>query len=567
MNVEISLYNPQYPWTEDYTDDIICWLKGAPFYKNELLRGTDVVQLFSSALQDPLSESETLEAILAALNGNFSLVIETSQHIFCTVDRVRSIPLFYAVSEERVLFSDDANYIRDLLNPPFNEENGVEFLVSGYVTSSETLFDGISQLQAGEYLIYDKKDGSLATHFYHRFWHGNYFSDSEEDLLSRLDETFVRVFQRLIASTKGLQIVVPLSGGLDSRIIITMLKRLGVEDAICFTYGRKGNREAEISRRVAEALGYKWYFIEYTSEKWYTCAHLNDLKAYYSYAGNLVSLPHIQDFLAVKVLKEEGKIPENAVFVPGHTGDMISGDHIPLDYDRPQTYTFDKFFEDNLEKHYNLWKWDVTELGTLFKEKIRKSVGNISVHDNESCANAIELFDFNERQAKFIINAVRVYEFWGFQWRIPLWDAELIDFFLKVPLFLRIDQKLYREYSMKYLFVDSFETLQDLDCTTDIKNSISRNFLWDIEVILSKFPLLVELKKKVYTSKRIHTEYDTHPLAWFGILSKEQYFNVYSGKEHINSFIGVFYVHSACPDLLDIVVKKYILDAERLCLS
>jgi asparagine synthase (glutamine-hydrolysing) len=67
--------------------------------------------------------------------------------------------------------------------------------------------------------------------------------------------------------------VVPLSGGLDSRIIVAMLKRLGVEDVICFTYGKKGNREAEISRQVAEALGYRWYFVEYTKEKLYDGYH------------------------------------------------------------------------------------------------------------------------------------------------------------------------------------------------------------------------------------------------------------------------------------------------------
>jgi len=134
-----------------------------------------VVRLFSSALEDSRIDHEALKALLLSLNGNFALALETPRYVFCVVDRVRSVPLFYAVSGEEALFSDDANHLRNRLNPPFNEENGAEFLVTGYVTGPDTLFDGISQIQAGEYLVYDKGDGSLTTHFYHRYWHGNFF--------------------------------------------------------------------------------------------------------------------------------------------------------------------------------------------------------------------------------------------------------------------------------------------------------------------------------------------------------------------------------------------------------
>lgn len=494
MKVEVSFNNHYYPWTDITAGGVKCWLKGTVFYKNELLQSDDVVHLISSILNDSQIDHETLKTHLLALNGNFALAMETSRYIFCTVDRVRSIPLFYAVSRDGALFSDDANYLRERLDPPFNEENGAEFLVTGYVTGSDTLFDGISQLQAGEYLVYDKRDGSLSTHYYHRFWHGDYFSEPEEELLNRLDETFVRVFQRLIESTNGRQIVVPLSGGLDSRIIVAMLKRLGVEDVICFTYGKKGNREAEISRQVAEALDYKWYFVEYTREKLYNSYHSEEMSVYKKFGSNLTSLPHTQDFIAVKELKEEVKIPENAVFVPGHSGDMLAGSHIPLDYGQPQSYTFEKFLEDSLKKHYNFWKWDKVEFGPLFKDRIWKSTGEISVHDNESCANAIELFDFNERQAKYIVNSVRVYEFFGYQWRVPLWDAELIDIFLKIPTSQRIDQKIYKNYVQRKLFTSSLEILSTIECTTDISekpNSMRYTFKSGMEglfrILLSYF--------------------------------------------------------------------------------
>ncbi|HOV81915.1 MAG TPA: asparagine synthase-related protein [Methanothrix sp.] len=568
MKVETHFHNYHYPWTEVNADDVMCWLKGTFFYENELLQGAEFFRLFSSALDDSRIDHEAMKGLLLAMNGNFALAIETPRYVFCTVDRVRSIPLFYSVGEDGALFSDDANHLRDRLNPPFNEKNGAEFLVTGYVTGPDTLFDGIYQLRAGEYLVYDKRDGSLITHFYHRFWHGDYFSDSEEELLDRLDGVFVRVFQRLIASTNGRQIVVPLSGGLDSRIIVAMLKRLGVEDVVCFSYGRKWNYEAKISKQVAEALGYRWYFVEYTNEKWYACYHSDEMRNYQEYGGNLVSLPHIQDFLAVKELKEEGTIRKNAVFVPGHTGDMISGGHIPRDYDQLQPYTFEKFLKDNLKKHYSLWRWDEAELRPLFKDKVRGSVGDISVQDNDSCANAIELFDFNERQAKFIINSVRVYEFFGYQWRIPLWDTELIDFFLMVSLILRLKQVLYREYAVKRLFVGHFEPLQSIDSTTNFKigskNSAQNRFMSDIKSFLGKYPLVRILGKNVFTCKQIHTEYDTHPLALYGILSKSSFSQIYSVTENINSFAALFYINLFYPISQSDIFKKFFKDSNQI---
>ena len=138
---------------------------------------------------------DALNNLLLGFNGSFALVIEHSDHVLCIVDRLRSIPLFYGRTDNRFIIADDANTVRDQINPPFNTSTGAEFLVTGYVTGRETLFDGIFQIQAGEYLRYGKNDDQPTTCFYHTFWHGDYFSDSEEELLKRLDQVFVHVFQ------------------------------------------------------------------------------------------------------------------------------------------------------------------------------------------------------------------------------------------------------------------------------------------------------------------------------------------------------------------------------------
>jgi len=253
-----------------------------------------------------------------------------------------------------------------------------------------------------------------------------------------------------------------------------------VEDVICFTYGKKGNREAEISRQVAEALGYRWYFVECTKEKLYNSYHSRAIVVYKIYSSNLTSLPHTQDFLAIKELKEEGKIPENAIFVPGHQG-LVAGSlmhrgilavsHVYGNYDLPDRYTRKRLQEDLVKNYYNLWSWDnIAEITAIFNEKIQVSINEVTVDNVEEYANALEFFEFNERKSKYIINSVRAYEFFEYGWRLPLIDADLVNFFLHIPLSLRIRNGLYKSYAGKRLFTQQMRPLSEIECTTNISN-------------------------------------------------------------------------------------------------
>ena len=472
MKDEIKLLNEYYPWKEVKLKGARCYLKGNIFFENKLLSPEKLAELISSLIwkENQDKEKETRD-LLEKLNGEFAFVAETKNTILCAVDKTRSIPLFYMKTKNSFIVSDSAYYLKDKINQHLNEENAAEFMVTGYVTGNETLFDDIKQIRNGEFLIYQKNEKLLKSCCYFRFLHGDYYELSETRLLEMLDQTFVNTFSRLIESTskQGKKLVVPLSGGLDSRIIVAMLKRLGINDVICVSYGRKGSRQSEISKHVAEALGYEWLFVEYTAKKWREYYNSKEADLFRIWAGNLSSLPHMQDFPTVKELKIQGKIPENSVFVPGHTG---YGCDIP-EYCLDNSASFDSeaYLAASLKKHYNLWGWPYgQELEKIFKQRISKSTSGLEIKDNETFANAIEYFDFKERQAKFITNSVRVYEFFGYEWRIPLWDTELIEFFLRVPIEYRINKDLYKKYARDCLFSGDLEMLKKIDCTTDILN-------------------------------------------------------------------------------------------------
>jgi asparagine synthetase B (glutamine-hydrolysing) len=111
------------------------------------------------------------------------------------------------------------------------------------------------------------------------------------------------------------------------------------------------------------------------------------------------------------------------------------------------------------------------------KKRIRKSIKEMycdsEKHENlgvEEYINFIEAWNIINRQAKFIVNSVRTYEFLGYEWRIPLWDNELTDFWLRQSLSNRINSKLYNKY-----LINLFKKYR-VDFRKKKKNSYFLNF-------------------------------------------------------------------------------------------
>ena len=229
------------------------------------------------------------EVMIPKLNGFYSIVRQQHDKLFASVDHIRSMPLFYSSYEGSFYLSDDAEWVREQVGDrrmdAFARD---EFLLAGYVTGADTLYPNVKQLQAGECLSVVIKNGRLSviTKRYYRFLHDEPVSYDEAKLRFKLKEVTVASINRLITFADGRQILVPLSGGYDSRLIATLLKKLGYENIITFTYGIPGNKEADYSRQVAESLGLKWLFVEYSADLWRKEWGKEDALQYRESAGN-----------------------------------------------------------------------------------------------------------------------------------------------------------------------------------------------------------------------------------------------------------------------------------------
>lgn len=518
------------------------WDRSGPTYARgqgfdragNLLRAREIAALF-----DGLVDREAWASAAAGINGSFAVVKADDTEVRAAVDRLRSFPLFFADTEEGLIVGDSADAIYPLLRRhQLDSISAGEFRLTGYVTGAQTLIQGLQQIPAGHCLFRcSDEDFARQLRPYYRFRHRSFSSDGDATLIGKLVETHKRVFERLIHDIGDRPIVVPLSGGYDSRLIGVMLRDLGCRNVLCYSYGIAGNWEARISRELATYLGFRWTMIPYSGERWRGWAATPDFRRYFRESGNLAAISHIQDWPAVYELQRRGELAGDAVFVPGHSGDFLAGSHIPLWYAGRSRITREEVLQSIFSAHYSLWDWPRERddrLRSALVQRIEQVCGPITDGTPEEAADRFECWDCQERQAKFIVNSVRVYESFGYEWRLPLFDAELMDFWSRVPLSGRVGRRLYFEFARRHqeLPITPANTDRPMPVVHAIR-AIKRTGLWPYAKRVQRALRRLQWRK----------QYDgVDGMGWFALVDREQFRSLYTGREIGHSFFALKYL-------------------------
>ena len=516
---------------ENWQSSGVTRAKGCAFAGEHYLRSADI-----AAALDACETEESWRATISSLNGNFAVVSERGDTVRAAVDQVRSIPLFYGLHNDSLVMSDRAERVRETVGDRNQSvETSREFLLTGYVSGNETLFPNVKQIHAGgTFSFVEKPNYKLECNRYFRWQHRDPWPANDEALIERLHQVHQQVARRLVESLDGRQAVLPLSGGYDSRLIALMLKQQGYDNVVCYTYGLPGNWEARISEALARHLSFRWEFVPYSGEKWRVWGSSADYKRYCTYASNLTAIPHVQDWPALYELKKRRAIDDDAVLVPGHSGDFVAGSHIPHWFIERDVITRDQLLQTIFSSHYSLWDWPTADPGLRNDLTSRiDAVGDALMGGSPSeAADQLEFWDMNERQAKFICNSVRVYDFFGHDWRLPLFDQALLDFWSHIPVELRVGRRLYFEYVKRFQNLPVFTPNQD------------RSRLADVALTFIDYCGLRGLAKSVqYRLRRLQWESTYEhcsdpPLAWFTLIDRDLFQKTYTGKQTLHAYFA-----------------------------
>ena len=157
--------------------------------------------------------------ILKKLEGQFSFVIfdKVNQILFMARDRIGQKPLFYKITNERIIVSSTLEPIIKLLDSfEVDLESVYTFLQVGVVPAPKTIFKNINKLKNGEYMVFDVQANQIIEK--RIYWSPEQYIDYRkydyEEFMSIFDEA---VKKRCVADV---EISSFLSGGLDSTSII-----------------------------------------------------------------------------------------------------------------------------------------------------------------------------------------------------------------------------------------------------------------------------------------------------------------------------------------------------------
>jgi len=329
--------------------------------------------------------------------------------------------------------------------------------MSGFSIGNKTIIDGLYSLKAGELVIFESDNHEYFQ--YHKYY-SDIRNESYDYFLEDLYSKTLNAFKKLVKSVGDRQVVVPLSAGNDSRLVVSVLKSLGVKNVLCYSYGTKNNFEAKIAKIVAEKLGFNWCFIPLSHKSETRFYNSDEYRSYLDYAETYSSVPYVQSLSSIKYLKSTGLLDDNAIFVNGNSGDFISGSHITGMFESGIDLHDKEDRKDNIlnaliKKHFSLWGYlKTTENISVIKSKLWKELqrdfGDLAAQSDKKDHLFYEQSELVDRQSSYVITGQKAYEFYGYEWRLPLWDSELLSFFVSLPAEYKVKQKLYNDMLKKY---------------------------------------------------------------------------------------------------------------------
>ena len=504
-------------WNKYVKKNVIFWIKGFT-YSHTI---EDLINKFIDI------KKYEITSFLNSIDGHFALAVQREDITFIAVDKIRSTPLFFTNIANNFYIDHDPKNLLNLnkFDKTFDENAKLEIAMSGYTIGNKTIYKNLYSLKAGEIAVFQNNRYEYAT--YYKYF-GEIVEKNYDDYVENLSELTLNIFQKMLTQIGNRQIVIPLSAGNDSRLVASILKYLGAKNVKCYSYGTIGNFEAKIAKLISQKLGYEWKFIPLThkSEKKYYQSE--EYKKYLDYSETFCSVPYIQSLSTIKYLKDMNWINQDAVFINGNSGDFITGGHIRTKLvSEPEMLNTplrkENILNQLIEKHFSLWGYlktnqNIKKIKKNLWDEIVKECGELQKKSNDHLF--YEYSELIDRQSKFVIAGQKAYEYYNHEWRLPLWDDEYLDFWQKVPLELKRNQKLF----IKMLKKNNFGNVWSDDIPVN-KKTISPKWIIPLRFIC-KIPFSLFGKK----GKNAWKQFDINFFYYFRdlthMMDTQNYFNI-----------------------------------------
>lgn len=414
--------------------------------------GISPSEIKDSSLSDP--------SLLDSAAGAWAAVEISSDRVVLATDIIRSFPLYWAWQDDILWVSDNYQSLADQIATTVDDLSLEALYFAGYTLGERTFSQEISCLSAGQQLVLCHPDQLPV-----RVEYANLRFIPEDQAVSdphifqlRMQQVLDYVLTELMKRASICpptpnggrpKFLLPLSGGLDSRLLATWFAEHEVPNVLCFTYGLAGCAEMSVSKQVADSLDLPWVGVELDSDQVRQAWEQPEMAQLLNYGAAGTALPHLQDWYALHYLLAQGTIQPGDIVLPGHTP-VGNFPHYQLaeEPNRSLGELCALLWKEHYQLHPDL---PSSALKQAFKSQVHQILQQTGPCRSERSLQVfMEYFNLTTRQIKYINNSMRIYEALGLRWSLPMLHPDFMQTWFTGSFDLTVSRNFYRNWINEY---------------------------------------------------------------------------------------------------------------------
>ena len=357
-------------------------------------------------------------------------------------DWVGSIPVFHAQIGEGWIASTLEPVVvaaADYTPNDFFLPGLVSLLVNGHYLGDWTLFKGMNVVPPDCVAEWDGQGFR-----WKRLWTVKPSDDRWDKGWDELVDEMYELSRQAISDVLKTQPswILPLSGGLDSRLIAAVGAELGV-NLRAYTYGPAAWNETIYARKVARTLGLPWKRVDLGTQ--YLAKYT---RMWADWFGSALHFHGMYQMPFLEYLKSEPSGP----ILQGYMGDPLAGNHVRGLIAAHSRNTEFKTVTDGV----GIIHWRVEEIKSLFRIPITEALAQMNAQIEQGI-NAVDgawfqklmFLDFWNRQRLFIYYQPMMYDYWRGV-GTPFHNKDYTKFCLSLPRLALENRYLQKEMFRRF---------------------------------------------------------------------------------------------------------------------